>query len=369
MLDAPPAVVSLDAPRTDRFASIRGRKLGEVRAAFSETTYRRSAPRALGWLAADIAFYAVFVFGALRAPHPLLQLLCALIAGVAVSSLFVWAHDAAHGALFRSDTVSEVLGTVAMLPSLNMYRLWAYGHNKVHHGFTSYSPIDWIWKPDSAQEYLARTRLSRLVYRVERSLPGCALHYVLRVWWPGMVRFRPESDVRRRHRFGRSKVFTALFAAFAVVGAWLVAGPFGVVTTVVIPWVVFNYHIALFVYLHHTHPDLPFFEDRKAWTATIGQLGCSTVVRGGRLFELLTHNITVHTPHHVDMRIPFYRLPRAWSELASTFGQHVVTYRFRWTTVAGIFRQCKLFDFQSQQWSRFADLRRSTPVAVPAAAA
>ncbi len=368
MPDASAAV--LDAPELDRFAPIRSLKLGDVRKAFSPTTYRRSNARALGWLAVDLLAYAAFVVGALRAPHPLLQLGSGLLAGVAVAALFVWAHDAAHGALFESEKVAEVLGTAAMLPSLNMYRLWSYGHNKVHHGFTSYSPIDWIWKPDTAQEYLARGRWSRLIYRVERTLPGCALHYVLRVWWPGMVRFKPEGGARRQRHFGKSKAITAAFVVVAVVGAALVAGPWGVITAVVVPWVVFNYHIALFVYLHHTHPTLPFFDDRKRWSATIGQLGCSTVVRGGKLFELVTHNIMIHTPHHVDMRIPFYRLPRAWSELTATFGEQVVTYRFRWRTVAGIFRECKLFDFDNQRWYRFGDLGRlaTAPVKAPAAA-
>ena len=51
------------------------------------------------------------------------------------------ADDAAHGALFTSEGVSEVLGTLAMAPSLNLYRLWVYGHNKVHHGFTSLTSL------------------------------------------------------------------------------------------------------------------------------------------------------------------------------------------------------------------------------------
>jgi acyl-lipid omega-6 desaturase (Delta-12 desaturase) len=344
------------APARDRFAHLRNVKLGQVRKAFSPQAYERSTGRALLWLAVDGAAYLLLVCGALFAPHPLLQLLFGVFAGVAVASLFVWGHDAAHGALFRSTRFAEVLGTAAMLPSLNMYRLWVYGHNRVHHGFTSYSPIDWIWRPDTPTEYGARRPLSRLVYRIERSLAGCGLHYVLRVWWPGMVRFRPEPELRRRYRFGISKLVTALFVVAASTLAWVLGGgPIGVVAAVLVPWVVFNYHIALFIYLHHTHPSLPFFDDRQEWSATIGQVGCSTVIRGNRVFEAVTHNILVHTPHHVDARIPFYRLPRAWDDLRSDYGGDVVTYRFRLSTVREIFRTCQLFDFRTQRWSRFAD--------------
>src|SRR6266540_2470509 len=74
--------------------------LNTVRRALSTACFERSAGQTFGWLAFDLA------------------------AGCAVAFLFVWGHDAAHGALFRGKWTAEILGTVAMLPSLNMYRLW-----------------------------------------------------------------------------------------------------------------------------------------------------------------------------------------------------------------------------------------------------
>ena len=349
------------APVTDNstpFERLRHVKLGTVRASFSPAVYRRSTALALAWLAFDMAVYALCILAALRVDNMVLKAVAGLGAGCAVASLFVWAHDAAHGALFKSAGMAEVLGTAAMLPSLNMYRLWIYGHNRVHHGFTSFSPVDWIWRPWTPAQYRASSIAARVLYRLERSLVGCPLHYIRRVWWPGMVRFRPERDVRKRHHFTLSKTITAVFALQAVVVAWLVGGQWrGILAAVVIPWLVFNFFIALFVYLHHTHPTLPFFEDRQQWSAAIGQVGCSTVVVMPRLLSALTHHILIHTPHHVDARIPFYRLPRAWKSLAAKYGHDVVTYRFRWSTVRGIFRSCQLFDFDTKVWTRFADHR------------
>ncbi|MFN0090137.1 MAG: fatty acid desaturase [Acidimicrobiales bacterium] len=336
---------------------LRGLKLGQIRTAFSPAVYRRSAAAAFGWLAVDLGFYVLFVALALLAPHPVLAVGAGILAGVAVASLFVWAHDAAHGALFGSARLSEVLGSAAMLPSFNVYRLWVHGHNKVHHGFTSFSPIDWIWRPKTPEEYLAASRPARLVYRIERSLPGCGLHYVLRVWWPGMVRYRGDAAARRRHRYGPAKALTFGWAAVSGAAAFWAAGITGLVCAVVLPWVVFNYFIAFFVYLHHTHPRTVFYDDRRQWSAPIGQLACSTIVRASRWFEAMTHSILVHTPHHVDTRIPFYRLRQAWGELREHYGHHVVEYRFRWSTVRSIFRSCQLYDFRAQVWLRFRDLR------------
>ncbi|MGD9702383.1 MAG: fatty acid desaturase [Acidimicrobiia bacterium] len=349
------------------YTALRTVKLGAVRAAFSPGVYERSLPRTFAALAVDVALYGAAIGGIFLFDALLVQLAFAVVAGCAVAFLFVWAHDAAHGALFTSDRIAGVLGTIAMLPSLNLYRLWTYGHNKVHHGFTSFSPIDWIWRPMTPDEYRTATRRTRAVYRVERSLPGCALHYVLRVWWSKMIWFRAPADIRRRYHFTRSRLASAAFLATAAVLGWRYAGGVGgVVLTVIVPWVVFNYFIALFIYLHHTHPTLPFFDDRARWSATIGQVACSTIVRTSRPVEWLTHGILLHTPHHVDTRIPFYRLPAAQRDLTARYGEHVVQYRFRWREVARIFRTCQLFDFERGVWHRFGDVRAiPAPIAAP----
>jgi len=345
-------------PAWPPYGALRSVKLAEVRAVFSPECYRRSTGRALGGFGVDVVLYGAALAGVFAAENPLVQLGCGVLAGVAVAFLFVWAHDVAHGALFSSSAVAEVLGTAAMLPSLQMYRLWAYGHNKVHHGFTSFSPIDWIWRPLTPAEYRARSRWQRAVYRLERHPATCGLHYLIRVWWKGMVRFRPP-DRRRRAGYRWSKLGTLAFAVvFSAVAYRNASGWVGVAAAVVVPFLVFTYVIALVVYLHHTHPDVPFFTDRREWGATIGQLACSTVVRSNALVERLTHNILIHPPHHIDTRIPYYNLPRAYADLVPAFGHHVYEYRLGWSAVRRIFSQCQLYDFDTHTWHRFAEVER-----------
>ena len=76
----------MEAPeQRSKFDRLRPVKLGEVRRSFSEETYRRSGVKTFGVLAIDLAVYAVFVAGALLAPHPLLQLVSGVVAGFAVA--------------------------------------------------------------------------------------------------------------------------------------------------------------------------------------------------------------------------------------------------------------------------------------------
>ncbi len=326
-------------------------KLTTVRTAISPVCYRRSQVRNFAWLGFDFAIYLAAMWAVFAVESAWLKLAFGLVAGCGVAVMFIWAHDAAHGALFQSKLVAEVLGTISMLPSFNMYRLWSHGHNRVHHGFTSYTPIDWVWRPLTPAEYAALGRWRRFIYRLERTPYTCALHYLLKVWWPGMVRFRPDPKFRERHLFTFNKALTLVFAiVFCLVAYRFAGGIVGVVAAVVLPWIVFNYFIALFVFLHHTHPDVPFFDNRQEWSNSIGQVYCSIVVRCSRLSELLTHNIMIHVPHHVDPHIPFYRLKRAYADLERSYAAFIHEYRFRWSTVRRIFRRCKLYDYDLKRW-------------------
>jgi omega-6 fatty acid desaturase (delta-12 desaturase) len=311
---------------------------------------------AFGWYAFDLALYLTFMWGIFTSDTSWVQFLCGLGAGCAVAFMFVWAHDAAHGALFARDWVGELFGTLFMLPSLNMYRLWCHGHNRVHHGFTSFTPIDWIWRPLTPSEYAALSGPKKLLYRLERSPYSCALHYLNKVWWPGMVTFQPDKHSRERLAFTVQKIITFGFAAILSAAAWTWAGGVtGVLTAVVIPFIVFNYFIAMFVYLHHTHPDVPFFDRKSEWSNTIGQVYCAIVWRCSRISELLIHNIMIHVPHHVDPQIPFYRLKHAYADLQREYGAYIHEYRFRWSTVLTTFRRCKLYDFDSRTWYSFRE--------------
>ena len=335
------------------YTVLRPVKLQTIREAIRPERYRRSTGTAVAWYAFDAFLYLTAIAGALLVEAWWLKLFFGFLAGSAVAFMFVWAHDAAHGALFQSKRVAEVMGTLFMLPSLNMYRLWVFGHNRIHHGFTSLTAVDRIWRPWTPQEYRNKTVWQKVLYRLERSPYTCALHYLLRVWWPGMVRFKADAKSGDQRAFFYSKLITLLFFICFFAFAFWVAGLMGVIAAVILPFLVFNYYIALFVFLHHTHPKVPFFSEKEEWSQSIGQLYCSTIVRCSKISEYFIHNILIHAPHHVDPRIPFYHLKGAYEDLRAQYGQYMHESRFSLLEVRRIFKECKLYDYETKHWMSF----------------
>lgn len=340
-------------------AHVKSIKTADVRKVIPQGCYTRSLSKTLFWYGVDLSIFLLGMVLVFSSSSLIVKLLGGLISGVATATMFVWAHDAAHGALFKSSKVSEVLGTIFMLPSLNIYRMWSYGHNKVHHGFNSFSPIDWIWRPLTPQQYQALSIFQRVLYRIERNFFTCAFHYLRRVWWEGMLLFNPGKDNQQRRYYRNGKIFSLLYAIVASVLAYVFAGGIiGIICGVVLPFIVFNYYIAMIVYLHHTHPDIPFFDLKNEWSHTVGALYCSTIVHCSKFSKMLLHNIMTHIPHHIDIRIPFYHIPQAAQALKKEYGEYFHEYRFKWGYVCGIFKQCKLYDFENKVWMTFEEAKK-----------
>jgi omega-6 fatty acid desaturase (delta-12 desaturase) len=349
----------LSMSKTQLWEQLKNTKLSEIRNIIPTSCYQKSFQIAIFWLIFDVIAFTgglILVFST----HLIsLKLLGSSISGIATAMLFVWGHDAAHGTLFSSNRLAEVLGTIAMLPSLNMYRHWSYGHNKVHHGFTSLTPIDWIWRPLSPKAYLALNQFQKLFYRIERSLAGSALHYLKKVWWDGMIKFNPGTDKATQKQYYRNgKMISLIYAVMmSLLGYFFSGGILGIVFVVILPFIIFNYFIAIIVYLHHTHPDLPFFDIKRKWSHSVGFVYCSTIIHCSKIWKMLLHNIMVHIPHHLDIRIPFYHLPEAYAEIKKNYGKYIKEYDFSWREVRQIFSECKLYDFEKNCWLTFKELK------------
>ncbi len=336
------------------YTKLTPKDLSEFRRKITPKAYQRSTGTVLFWCTLDLALYLLFIYGVFSASSIIGKLIFGFLAGVSASSMFVLAHDAAHGSLFKNKWTAEIMGTLYMLPALNSYRLWCFGHNRIHHGFTSYTPIDWIWRPLTKDEYQQLSPMKKFLYRSERSFWGCGIHYIIKVWWQKMAFFMPDESPKKKRAIRIGKGIVLGFALILGFFAYANSGLWGVFCGLILPFIVFNYVISLVIYLHHTHPEIPFFDERAEWSHTVGAIFCTTVIRTHWLIDnFLIHHILTHTPHHVDIRIPFYRLNAAYESVKPYYGDFIHEYHLRWSELFHIFKSCKLYDYKNHSWQRF----------------
>jgi omega-6 fatty acid desaturase (delta-12 desaturase) len=332
----------------------------------------RSTARALALVVLDIFLFGLCLAAIVLAPAAWMQLVASVATGLVIGRLFILGHDACHQSLTRHRGLNRWLGRLVFLPSLTPYSLWEVGHNVIHHGYTNLRGFDFVWQPRSLEEYRALPRWNRALERVYRSGWAPWLYYIVEIWWARLLFPNRRRMPSRRPVFTLDGVLVCAFAALWIAGlcwaaratgqsaAWLVGVGFA------LPFVLWNGLIGFVVYVHHTHPGVAWYEDKRSWAAAQPFVSTTVHLTFKSMMGTVLHHIMEHTAHHVDMGVPLYRLKEAQALLEKKLAGHIVVQPFSWRWYADTARRCKLYDFDARCWTDFSGRRSALSLELPA---
>ena len=318
-----------------------------------------STPIALGLVALDLALFAACLWLVVAAPSAWMQVTVAIVEGLVIARLFILGHDACHQSLTAHRGLNRWVGRLVFLPSLTTFSLWEVGHNLVHHNHTNMSGLDNVWRPFSPAEYRALPAWRQALERVYRSGWAPGLYYLIEIWWTKLwFPNRRQMPTRRPAFLHDSLLVTAgalawiagLAAAAHATGqspVWLLFVGFA------LPFLIWNGVMGFVVYVHHTHAEIEWYDDEMAWHEAKPYVTTTVHLTFRAGLGALLHHILEHTAHHVDMRIPLYRLRAAQAVLDEKLAGHIVVQPFSWKWYARTARTCKLYDYQARCWTDF----------------
>ena len=220
--------------------------------------------------------------------------------------LFMIQHDCGHGSFFRSKWLNDWIGRALSVLTLTPYDFWRRAHS-IHHATSGNLERRGIGDIDTltVREYLALPRLRRLAYRLYRHplvMFGLGPAYLF------LVRHRvPAGMMRESFGLWFSTMATNAAIALLVVGLmWLVGvGPFLLVH---LPMTLLGASIGVWLfYVQHQFEDTVWAENRT-WNLPDAALHGSSFYDLPPVLRWFTANIGVHHVHHLNSRIPFYRL-------------------------------------------------------------
>lgn len=334
--------------------------------AVPEHCYENPTWKGLLWFARDLVIYGAALWGLAVTDKIWFLVPLWILAGMAVAALFIIGHDAAHEALFRTKRMNSIVGHLAFLPSWHVYEGWVLGHNRIHHGHTLRQGMDFVWHPLTPEQYVELPRWKKLRHRLEWSCFGGGAYYTRDVWWNKMIVFDPPAKWASKIR--RDRLIVAAFLVVATLGfGWLGLASYGslvgaawmVVKLLVIPFLLFQWTIGTVVHLHHIDPDIRWHK-RREWNKFRGQMEGTTVLYAPVWLDFFFHQIFIHVPHHVDMRIPFYHLRGASDAIVETFPGVVEERKLRFRDYLRNTRECKLYDFDEGRWLTYGEAAERT---------
>lgn len=232
------------------------------------------------------------------------QLACAVLAGLLMTRFFVIYHDQQHHAILSQSKLAEGVMWIFGVLSLSPSSVWRSSHN-YHHKHNSKLRGSHIgsYPIMTKDEFKRSSRGRRLGYLFVRHPLTILAGYVF-MFLHGMC-LKPFTTHPGRHFDGLLALIAhaAIGTALVIYGGWP-----ALVLTLLIPHFVMGAICAYFFYAQHNFPGVSY-ADRNGWTYEKAALESSSFMHTGRVMGWFTANIAYHHIHHINHRIPFYRLP------------------------------------------------------------
>jgi omega-6 fatty acid desaturase (delta-12 desaturase) len=219
-------------------------------------------------------------------------------------------HDQQHQAILPNSRIAQVLMRVFGILVLSPSSIWQSSHNH-HHNHNSKLRGSHIgsFPIMTREQYLKCSRTERFGYLFTRHPLTILFGYPI-VFLYGMA-FSPF--------FNNPKAHYDCMAAFVVhlsISVTLIFffGWPALLLTQVIPHFIASAIGTYLFYAQHNFPGVTF-NDRAGWTYDKAALESSSYIQTGPLLGWITANIGYHHIHHLNARIPFYRLPEVSSQI------------------------------------------------------
>ncbi len=247
----------------------------------------------LGWLALDLS--------------PWLSLGIALVNGAFLVRIFVIQHDCGHGSLFRRKRLGDWVGRALGVLTVTPYDVWRRIH-AAHHGTAGNldrrGPGE-VYTMTTA-EYRAQSRLGRLRYRLYRHP---VVLFGLGPAWVFLVENRlPMGLMGAGARYWVSAMGTNIAVA-VILGIIVAFGGLAPVLLLFLPTTLFAATVGVWLfYVQHQFEETLYDRDPD-WDLHEAALHGSSHYDLPAPLHWLTANIGLHHVHHLNSRIPFYRLP------------------------------------------------------------
>ncbi len=273
--------------------------------------YARDTSWKSWWFILSTGFFlAAALTGTLPGLPLALRVACSGLAALLMVRLFVIYHDHQHRAILPKSRLAEILMRVVGICLLCPSSTWRHSHDH-HHAHNSKLRDSNLgsYPVMTVERYQNSSRWERFKYLFLRH-PGTLLCGYLTVFLINMtvVSF-VESPRKHADCLLALLLHLALGAALVALAGWG-----ALALTLLVPFFIASALGSYLFYAQHNFPNVTLM-DEDGWTYEGAALESSSHLKTNPVMAWFTANIGYHHIHHLNHRIPFYRLPEIYRDI------------------------------------------------------
>ncbi len=297
-------------------------------------------------LLSTLALYFLSLAAILASDSWLIRLPCSVLSGMLIVRIFIIYHDFQHGTILTRSwlarTLLDAFGVMVLCPA----SIWNRSHNH-HHAQNSKIQLLNIgsFPIMTLDNYITSTPHERRSYAFSRHPLTIFCGYLTIFFWGISMRSFLVSP--REHIDAGIAVLIHLL----LVGFLLWYAPAVALFAVIVPLMIACGTGSYLFYAQHNFPGVMLF-DKEHWNYVAAATESSSYMKMGPIMHWFTGNIGYHHVHHLNAKIPFYRLPEAMAAIPE-----MQTPKCTSLSIVDIYRcfQLKVWDAQREVYLTFSE--------------
>lgn len=285
---------------------LEGKELILATRKYAQDDQARSSLALLSTTALLVALYA----GAIVNVHIVLQITCSLLAALVSVRMFIIYHDYMHKTILKDSAAAKVVFTLYGMFILAPARIWRRSHD-YHHGHNSKLHTSSIgsFPLVTKKRFLAASKWDRGVYLFIRHPATIAFGYVFVFLWGMCLRTLTKNSEKHI-----DALLAVVFHYGIGFGIYFLFGLQAFLLGFLLPALLSSALGAYLFYAQHNFPAA-IQKDKEGWSYAFAALHSSSYIKMNALMHWFTGNIGYHHIHHINPRIPFYRLPQVYRDM------------------------------------------------------
>ncbi len=313
--------------------------------------YARDFTAKSWWCIGSTGFLLVAALtGTIWNVHPAAKVVCSLLSGLLILRFFVIYHDQQHHAILPRSRAAELLMRFFGILVLSPSSIWRDSHNH-HHNHNSKLRGSHIgsFPIMTKSQFLKSPASTRFQYLFVRH-PLTILGGYFFVFFFGMC-INPFRNDPKRHY---DCLFALLIHIAIGVSLTLVWGWQALLLAQTFPHLIASAIGSYLFYAQHNFPSVSF-SDKAGWTYERAAMESSSFMKTNPVMAWFTANIGYHHIHHLNAKIPFYRLPEVLREMPELQNPKLTSLH-----PVEIFRclRLKVWDVEAQRMIGLRDVKR-----------
>ncbi len=250
------------------------------------------------------------ILGTYFLPSIFLRVLSSVFAAMMLSRFFIIFHDYQHHTILRKSAIANAIFTIFGIYMITPPNIWKRSHDH-HHGHNAklFSASIGSFPIMTKQKFMEASKMERFEYLAVRHPLNMFFAYFTTFIY-GMCVQSFMSNPRRHWDSLAVLILHFSIAVFLFVKfGWLVW-----FLTFFLPFFLSHMLGSYLFYAQHNFPGVTYKKNVE-WTYTHAALESSSFMDLNPFMQWVTANIGFHHIHHLNSKIPFYRLPEAMAAI------------------------------------------------------